>query len=39
MHYGKLIAVELISVCSPDYLKQLPVSKIEDLFKRVCFVQ
>jgi LysR family glycine cleavage system transcriptional activator len=35
VHYDKLIAVELMPVCSPDYLRRLPVGAIEDLFERV----
>jgi LysR family transcriptional regulator, glycine cleavage system transcriptional activator len=35
VRYDKLIAVELMPVCSPSYLKRLPIENVEDLFERV----
>jgi LysR family transcriptional regulator, glycine cleavage system transcriptional activator len=35
VHYDKLITIDLMPVCSPDYLKRLPITSIEDLFERV----
>jgi LysR family glycine cleavage system transcriptional activator len=35
VHYDKLITIDLMPVCSPDYLRRLPVGAIEDLFERV----
>ncbi len=41
VQFDKLIVVELLPVCSPDYLRRLPVAAIEDLFGHVllCSVQ
>jgi LysR family transcriptional regulator, glycine cleavage system transcriptional activator len=41
VQFDKLIVVELLPVCSADYLRRLPVGTVEDLFEHVllCSVQ
>jgi LysR family glycine cleavage system transcriptional activator len=41
VQFDKLIVVELLPVCSPEYLQRLPVEAVEDLFEHVllCSVQ